>query len=79
MGHSEVVHSCFKIQARVAFARVQGAGKREGELADETMVSNAEVPELQCEPDEVSNEVGGMGAAVDEDSAVDEWVVSRGE
>lgn len=71
MRDGEVVDGSVKVQAGVAFARVEAAGEGEGELADEAVVGDAEVAELEGEADEVGDEVGGVDAAVDEDGAVD--------
>lgn len=59
------------VNAGVAFAAVYGACKVRREFADESMVRQAEVAELKHEADEVSEEGGGVMAAVDEDGAVD--------
>lgn len=74
----EVVDGGVVVQPGVALARVEGAGEREGELADEAVVRDAEVAQLEGEADEVGDEVGGVDAAVDEDGAVDVGVAGRG-
>jgi hypothetical protein len=61
----------------VAFARVQASCKGGGQLADETVVGDAEVAELESEANEVSDKVRGVDAGVDEDGSVDVWVRGR--
>lgn len=67
------------VDARVAFAAVEGAGERGGEFADQAVVGEAEVAQLEGEADEVGEEVGGVDAAVDKDGAVDIGVGEGGE
>lgn len=71
MRDGEVVDGSVKVQAGVALARVEAACEGEGEFADEAVVGDAEVAELEGEADEVGDEVGGVDAAVDEDGAID--------
>lgn len=55
----------------MSFAAIEGAGKRKGKLADEAVVGNTEVTQLEGKGDEVGEEVWGVEAAVDKDGAVD--------
>jgi hypothetical protein len=47
----EVVDLVLVVEARVALARVEAAGERRGELADQAVVGDAEVAELEGEAD----------------------------
>ena len=58
VGHGQVVDARVVVQPRVALARVQAAGERGGELADQAVVGYAEVAELEGEADEVSDTKG---------------------
>lgn len=78
MRDSEIVDGRVEVQAGVAFTRVQAAGEGEGEFADEAVVGDAEVAELEGEADEVGDEVGSVDAAVDEDGAVDVRMICWG-
>lgn len=49
--HGQVVDLRVVVQARVALARVQAARERGGELADQAVVRDAEVAELEGEAD----------------------------
>lgn len=79
MLNSERVHAGVFVDARVAFAGVDGAREVRGEFADEAVVGEAEVAELEGEADEVREEGGGEEAAVDEDGPVDVRVGYDGE
>ena len=61
------------------FAAVERACERGAELADEAVVGETEVAQLEGEADEVDEKVGGVDAAVDEDGAVDVGVGEGGE
>ena len=76
---SEGVDGGIFVDAGVALAAVEGACERGAEFADEAVVGEAEVAELEGEADEVGEEVGGVDAAVDEDGAVDVGVGEVGE
>lgn len=71
MRDGEVVDGVVKVQAGVAGARVEGPGEGDGQLSDEAVIRDAEVAELEGEADEVSDEVWGVDASVNEDGAVD--------
>jgi hypothetical protein len=63
----------------VTLATVQRARERGRQFADQAVVREAEVAQLEGEADEVDEEVGGVDAAVDEDGAVDVGMGERGE
>lgn len=71
MGDGEVVDGRVVVETGVALAGVEGAGEGEGELADEAVVRDAEVAQLEGEADQVGDEVGRVDPAVDEDGPVD--------
>lgn len=77
-GGNLLVHLRVLVQAGVALAAVEAAGQRGRQLADEAVVRDAEVAELEGEADEVGDEVWRVDAAVDEDGAVDVGVVGGG-
>lgn len=79
MPHSEFVDGHVIVEAGVAFARVQGSCESGRELADESVIGEAQVAQFEGEAYEARQEVGGVQAAVDEDGAVDVWVRGRGE
>lgn len=66
----EGVNGGIFVDAGVAFTTVQGAGEGGGQLANQAVVREPEVAQLQCKADEVREEVGCVNAAVDEDGAV---------
>jgi hypothetical protein len=79
MPHCQIVDGLVVMQTGVALSCVEGACESGGEFADESVVREAEVAELECEAYEVGEEVGGVEAAVDEDCAVDVGVGEWGE
>ena len=79
MGHGERVHARVLVDAGVALAAVQAACQSWGELANQSVVGEAEVAQLEGEADEVREEVGRVDAAVDKDGAVDVGVREGGE
>lgn len=58
------------VHARVALAAIQRACKCGAEFADEAVVGQAEVAQLEGEADEVGEKVRRVDAAVYEDGAV---------
>ena len=79
MLHGEGVHAGVFVDAGVAFAGVDGACEVGRQFADEAVVGEAEVAELEGEAEEGGEEGGGEGAAVDEDGAVEVGVGEDGE
>lgn len=77
--HGEVVDARVLVDARVALAAVEAASERGGEFADQAVVGESEVAQLEREADKVREEVWGVDAAVDEDGAVYVWMGEGGE
>lgn len=71
MLHSKGIHRFVIVDARVAFAAVETSCKGRAELPDQIVIGNAQVAELEREPDEMSEEVWSVDAAINKDGAVD--------
>lgn len=71
MVYGKRVYAWILVDARVTFAAIQAAGERRREFAYQAVVRKAKVAELECEADEMRQEVWSMNATVDEDGAVD--------
>jgi hypothetical protein len=71
MLHRERIHGGILVYARVTLAAIQAACERGREFANQAVVWETEIAQLEREADEVDEEVGGVDAAVDEDGTVD--------
>ena len=78
--NGQVVDTFVVVQPRVTLARVQAAGERGGELADQAVVGYAEVAQFEGEADEVGDAKGvrlvsvfvwGIGGLTDKSGA---WI-----
>lgn len=63
----------------MTLAAVQRPSQRGGKFADETVVWESEVAQLERETDEVGEKIGRVNAAVNKDCAVDVRVGEGGE
>ena len=54
----------------MTFASIETSSEGGAEFTDETVIGDAEITELESEANEVSKEVRGVNAAVNEDSAI---------
>lgn len=78
-GDREIVDGVLLVDQAVALSRVEAPREGATQLADQAMIRDAKIPQLERKGDEMAKEIGGVGPAVDEHRAVDVRVSDAGE